>query len=548
MKDDQPNRNFIGALLLSLGVMVGFQFFFPKHSAPVPVVEEKAQPLQDYPYDKALVKKKNPPITGPEVTVETDKVLGVINLSGGILTSWRLKNYRYKMFRDDLMNMIHEGWVHWGWYAPDTACDVPDISTLWQTDTRWTSAQAPLTMTWKNSRGITFQKTFHVDKDYVMTVTQKVMNTSDQPVHIGCYSLYHRPMRDTTGGGGLMVHEGFVAYLNTLHEISYKDIMKKPFSVKESAGWAGMTDRFWLQAFISREASTTTQFHYVKTDEGTMHVKQESPIHVLQPHETWVWTTSMFLGPKKLYLLDAYEQRLKIKNFDLALDFGWFYFLTKPMYHLLQWLYDYTSSMGWAIVVMTVLLKVLFLPIALISHRSMEAMKKIKPRVDALKEKYAKDTTKKNHEIMMLYRHHKVNPLMGCAPMALQIPVFFALYKVLLICVTMRHAPFLGWIHDLSAADPTSIFTGFGLLSWNLPAFLHIGAWPVIMGITMIIQQRLSPPAGIDEAQAKLFTWGMPIIFSYMLAQFPAGLLIYWSVSNILTIGQQILLQRWYKG
>ena len=330
-----------------------------------------------------------------------------------------------------------------------------------------------------------------------------------------------------------------------LQEIDYDDLQESgKIQAKSRGGWLGITDKYWLVALVpDQKSQIDTNFrHTLQNKEDKYQVDYLGGAVVVQPSGASEVSNSLFAGAKEVRLLDAYESKLGISRFDLAIDFGWFYFLTKPIFYVLDYFYHLLGNFGLAILLLTVIIKLLFFPLANKSYTAMSRLKLLQPKMVQLRERYKDDRAKQNEAMMKLYKDEKVNPAAGCFPMLVQIPVFFALYKVLFVSIEMRHAPFYGWIQDLSAPDPTSIFTLFGLITWAPPEFLLIGIWPIIMGVTMYLQQKLNP-APADPMQAKIFMF-LPIIFTFMLARFPAGLVIYWAWNNILSISQQYVIMK----
>ncbi|MEE8351220.1 MAG: membrane protein insertase YidC, partial [Rhodospirillales bacterium] len=342
------------------------------------------------------------------------------------------------------------------------------------------------------------------------------------------------------------LHEGPMGVANeTLQEISYDDLKEKG-QIKETSkgGWIGFTDKYWLAALVpDQNAQTNSRYIYRKDQaQDVYQVDYLSAPIIVAPGKSGEAKSRLFAGAKEVTVIDAYNEDLSIDRFDLAIDFGLFYFLTKPIFYALLYINGIVLNFGISIILLTLLIKLAFFPLANKSYTSMSAMKKLAPQMKKMRERYADDKTKLNEEMMALYKREKVNPASGCLPILIQIPVFFALYKVLFINIEMRHAPFFGWIKDLSAADPTSVFNLFGLIPWTPPDFLMIGVWPLIMGISMFLQQKLNPQP-TDPMQAKIFLF-LPIMFTFLLARFPAGLVIYWAVNNVLSMAQQWMIMR----
>ncbi len=377
----------------------------------------------------------------------------------------------------------------------------------------------------------------------MVTVTQKVINTGETPTALFPYGLIARSGTPDTLGFYIL-HEGPLGVFDgTLREYDYDDVQEtRKIEVTSNGGWIGITDKYWLAALVPDQAENFTYrfVHSIENKDDRYQVDYIGQSSSLAAGASIEITNRLFAGAKEVKLLDAYSEKFGIQNFDLAVDFGWFYFLTKPFFYAISWLNSYLGNFGLAILAFTVLVKAVFYPLANKSYRSMAKMRDLTPKLMTLREQYGDDKMRLNQEMMAIYKKEKVNPASGCLPILLQIPVFFALYKVLFVNIEMRHAPFYGWIKDLSVADPTSIFNAFGLIPWTPPDFLMIGIWPILMGLTMWLQQRLNPQP-TDPVQAKVFMF-LPLFFTFLLGTFPAGLVIYWTWNNLLSIAQQRLI------
>jgi YidC/Oxa1 family membrane protein insertase len=432
---------------------------------------------------------------------------------------------------------------------------LPDNDTIWAASSDTLSAGHPVTLSWNNGAGLTFQIIFSVDDDYMFNVQQSVRNTTDAPVKLFPWA---RVRRDYTPevSGYYILFEGLLGVVNnTLQEMTYatarSDAEKAKSNIAYTAasegGWAGITDKYWLTALIpTQSVPSTVNFSFVKEDGDHYQVDYitQQP-QTIAAHGDMMWESHVFAGAKIVSLLQDYESRLHIPRFDYAVDWGYFWFLTRPIFAAIDWLNGILGNFGLAIMAFTLGVKLLFFPLANYSYRSMSKMKLLAPKMQALRERFKDEPQRMQQEMMAMYRTEKVNPASGCLPMVVQIPVFFSLYKVIFVTIEMRQAPFFGWIRDLSAVDPTNIFNLFGLIPFDpttISPFLHLGAWPLIMGLTMFLQQKLNPPPP-DPMQARMFQF-MPVIFTFMLARFPAGLVIYWSWNNLLSIAQQWLIMR----
>ena len=431
---------------------------------------------------------------------------------------------------------------------------VPDNDTVWAASAETLTPTVPVTLSWDNGAGLTFHIELSVDDNYMFSVRQTVKNATDAPVSLFPWSRIRRDYKPAVSGY-YVLFEGLLGVVDgTLQETTYDKAKSEgdkhdglAYEATATGGWAGITDKYWLTSLIpDQDLASKINFRHI--DEHGDHYQVDyvtaDPL-TAPPGGEASMTTHAFAGAKIVSLLDHYQSEYHIPSFDKAVDFGWFYFLTKPIFYALDFLNSLFGNFGVAILVFTVLVKLLFFPLANYSYRSMSKMKLLAPRMTAIRERFKDDPQKMQAEMMGLYKAEKVNPASGCLPMLVQIPVFFSLYKVIFVTIEMRQAPFFGWIHDLSQVDPTNVFNLFGLIPFDpvtiLP-LLHLGAWPLIMGVTMFLQQKMNPPPP-DPVQARMFQF-MPIIFTFMMAKFPAGLIIYWSWNNTLSVGQQWLIQR----
>lgn len=542
--DKQEKRNLIISVILMTAIFGLWNYFFP---TPLPVATKSVETLKA----PTAPVQKTVPVSAKRLTIETDKIRGSINLTGGMMDDLILKNFHETPDETSdpirLLAPIHtqEGYyAEMGWLSSSNM-PLPNHTTSWQTQDTQLSVYKPVTLTYDNGKGLVFERLIHVDDNYMFTLTDTVYNKGPTPQQLYPYGLVKRlntpPIQDF-----FILHEGPLGYLNrSLVELKYDAMHKNPVqSYKSVGGWLGITDKYWLTALIpdqNEKIKATYRYESVGS-ENHYQVDWMGSIKTIEPGGRYTFKSHFFAGAKTLNLLDGYEKKIGMEHFDLAVDFGWFYIMTKPIFHALMILKDWLGNFGLAILAFTVILKAAFFPLANKSYRSMGRLRTLQPKIKALQERYGDDKIRMNQELMTLYKREKVNPVGGCLPMILQIPVFFALYKVLFVTLEMRHAPFYGWIHDLSAPDPTSLFNLFGLLPWSPPSFLMVGAWPVIMGFTMFLQQKLNPTP-TDPAQAKAFLF-LPLILTFFLSGVPAGLVIYWSWSNILTCLQQWFITR----
>jgi YidC/Oxa1 family membrane protein insertase len=422
---------------------------------------------------------------------------------------------------------------------------LPSATTLWSADHMLLTPDQPVKLTWKNPEGIIFERHISVDQEQMFTVTDIIRNTKMNALQAIPRGRIVR-IGDMSEADSKILHEGIVGYVaGKLQEINYSDMdAAGGFNFNSDGGWLGITDKYWMAALaVSGQPSITAKAHMLTTPRKTYITELAGSALTIASGTEGRFTYQLIAGAKIVNMLDRYEKDYQIANLDLAVDFGWLYFLTKPMYHVLTFLKNIIGNFALAILALTVLVKLFMFPLVRKSSTSMSGMKKLQPEMERIKALYSDDATKRNQAIMELYKQHKINPAGGCLPLVIQMPVFFALYKVLYISIEMRHTPFWGWIKDMSAPDPTTLFNLFGVIPWDPPSFLMIGVWPIIMGFTMWLQQRLTPQPAADPTMRKMMAF-LPIFLTYIMSAFPAGLVIYWSWSNILTIIQQLVLGR----
>jgi YidC/Oxa1 family membrane protein insertase len=492
----------------------------------------------------------------PRVQISTPRLHGSISLVGGRLDDLTLAKYHETLNpkSPEIVLFSPAGapdayFTEVGWVATDGKADVPGPDTLWTADRETLTPESPVTLSWDNGAGLTFKRIFAVDDDYMFTMTQRVENNGKAPVALSSYGLISRHGTPPVSGFYILF-EGPLGVLDgTLKEVKYSELQEEGVIQQNSiGGWIGITDKYWLAALVpnQKEAINTRFVDQRHNNKNIYQVDYVGGEMTVAPGGSVATESRVFAGAKQVRLLDRYEEEYSIPRFDLAIDFGWFYFLTKPLFYFLLYITDWVGNVGVAILLLTVVVKLAFFPLANKSYKSMSQMRKLQPEMLKLRERFSDDKTRLNQEMMALYKREKVNPASGCLPMIVQIPVFFALYKVLFVTIEMRHAPFFGWIHDLSARDPTTVWNLFGLIPWDpftvIPDPVNIGAWPLIMGITMFLQQKLNPQPP-DPMQAKIFMF-LPIVFTFMLASFPAGLVVYWTWNNTLSIIQQWVIMR----
>ncbi len=569
-------RRLFLAIGISLAILLGFQYLLPRHNEAqqrqLAATATKDSPSGANPVSSPLGSNPVPqvpaaplPANVPRLKIEAPRLEGSISLLGARLDQLVLRDYHETVSPTSPLESLlrpqsdpRPYYVQFGWTAaPGASVALPDIDrTLWTADTDALTADHPVTLSWDNGQGLTFRIRLAIDADYMFSVTQSVQNAGGAPVTLFPWSRLRRDYTPPTSGYYIL-HEGFVGVLGErLQELTYAKsktaAADKPgglaYDHTGPGGWAGITDQYWLAALIPDQGTDATAAYRHLTEDGHDRYQVDFVTHdaeTVAPGATGSYASHLFAGAKVVGLLDRYEAALHVPSFDKAVDFGWFYFLTKPIFYALDWLNRVLGNFGLAIMAFTLCVKLLFFPLASYSYRSMSKMKLLGPKMTAMREQYKDQPAKIQQEMMAMYRAEGVNPASGCLPMLLQVPVFFCLYKDIFVTIEMRHAPFFGWVHDLSALDPTNLFNLFGLIPFDPTAIapvLHLSAWTLIMGCTMFAQQQLNPPPP-DPVQARLFKF-MPIIFMFMMGRFPAGLVIYWSWNNTLTCLQQWVIMR----
>lgn len=558
-------RNVIFAVILSIAILLGYQYFFmkpvPQQTVPptgasdstVPTVPAQSPVVGSGAETAAPMKirqtREEVIAAGNRVKIETPRLDGSISLVGGRIDDLTLSTYKETEASDSppVTLLSPSGaprpyFIEMGWSTADAGVALPSATTQWSANGAVLSPNSPVELWWDNGAGLTFIRTITVDDRYVFTITQRVENTTDREVTLYPYGLIARVGLPKLEGYSVL-HEGPLGVVDgKLEEVTYEKVADKPFEGDTTGGWVGITDKYWLTALLF-DQKTPVHAKFSHRDIGGTPRYQVDYLMKgvnIAPGASAEVTNRVFAGAKEVKTISAYESAFGIDKFDRAVDFGWFYFLTKPFFYVLDYLYVLFGNFGLAILGFVVLLRLVMFPLANKSYRSMNAMKRVQPELKKLQERHKDDKARLQQEMMALYKREKANPMSGCLPMLIQIPVFFALYKVLFITIEMRHAPFYGWISDLSAPDPTNIFTLFGLIPWSPPELMHLGIWPLLMGISMWLLQKMSP-APPDPTQAKIMQF-LPIVFTFMLAKFAAGLVIYWAFSNVLSILQQYVL------
>ncbi len=553
-------RNLILAVVLSAIVLFGWQYFVAQPQMErerARQTEQQAAPgaagLPAPTLPKALPREEAL-AQAPRVAIETPSLRGSINLAGGRFDDLRLRHYHEQPDpaspEIELLSPStseHPYFVEFGWLAaPGTNAHPADATTQWtQTEGGQLSPGNDVVLSYEDS-GLRFTRRISVDASYMFTLTDRVENQSAAPATLYPYALVNRRNLPVFTANWI-VHQGFIGVANgVLQDPSYADLGKENTSraFESTGGWAGITDKYWMAAIIPPAQGKMTA-NFKAFDENATKAYQSDyrlEARTIAPGGMTEISQRLFAGAKVVNVIEGYDSQLGITGFNMAIDWGWFWIFTKPIFHAIEIITRFVGNFGVAILLLTVGIKLLFFPLASTSYRAMSRMKKLQPEMERLREVYKEDKVAQQTALMELYKKEKVNPLAGCLPMLIQIPVFFSLYKVLFVTIEMRHAPFFGWIKDLSAPEPISLFNLFGLIPWTPPHFLMIGVFGILMGITMWIQTNLNPPAA-DPAQARIFAF-MPIIFTFMLAGFPAGLVIYWAWNNLLSIAQQIYIMK----
>jgi YidC/Oxa1 family membrane protein insertase len=592
------NRNTILAVILSGLVLIGWQYFFnipqmekqraaqqaqselakpttpqatPGSTTPDAATSPSAiAPATNQPASAAVVSRDTAIASSPRVKIESPRLSGSISLKGARIDDLSLVQFRETVDPSSPPIVLYSPsgtaapyYAEFGWVpAAGSTVKLPDQNTEWQQEGSGSlTPSSPVTLKYDNGDGLTFHRTISIDDRYLFSIKDDVTNVGNAPVTLYPFALISRHGTPQVSGYYIL-HEGLIGYLgdNGLQEYAYKKIDDaKTVNFKATNGWLGITDKYWASALLP-DTKAHLEARFSSNLIGAVRSYQTD--YLEDPHTIAIGGTAsanarLFAGAKEASVvginfpfagLGGYNRELGLNHFDLLIDWGWFYFITKPMFLALDFFYRLVGNFGISILLVTVIVKLLFFPLANKSYASMAKMKSVQPQLAALKERYPDDKVKQQQEMMEIYKKEKINPIAGCLPVALQIPVFFSLYKVLFVTIEMRHAPFFGWIKDLSAPDPTNLFNLFGLLHFDptqVPLFGHylaLGVWPIIMGITMWFQMKLNPTPP-DPTQKMIFDW-MPLIFTFMLAGFPAGLVIYWAWNNLLSVLQQSFIMR----
>jgi len=549
------NKNVIAAISLSAAVIILYSLFFQ----PDPEVVKKNLAKQNNGVSNtdtpSLEKNENFIKLSREealkennrIKFENDNIIGSISLKGATIDDLTFKDYNVELNGNESVKLLNprnvdDGYViESGFVTNNKNIDIPNASTLWKiSGNNILKVNNPIKLSWSNNQGITFEKHISLDDQFLFTIKEKIINKSDKSYNFYSYGQIIRNELPEISGFYIL-HEGFLSVLDDeLIEEDYDDIQEKKFTQIAQEGFVGISDKYWITSIIPQKGKEfKTTFDYKNKFRANYISTQGAEVG---PNSSFEEKIQIITAAKRVNIIDGYAEKLNINKFDLVIDWGFMYFITKPLFFALDYFFKLLGNYGLAIIAVTVCIRLAFFPLANFSFKSMGKMKLLAPEMARLKELHKDDKMKLQQAMMALYKKEKVNPMSGCLPILVQIPVFFAFYKILFVTLEMRHMPFYGWIKDLSDRDPTSIFNLFGLIPWDPPSFLLIGAWPIIMGITMFIQQKLNPTPP-DPIQAKIFMF-FPLFLTVILAPFAAGLVIYWSFNNIFTMIQQYIVQR----
>ncbi len=547
-------KNIVAAISLSAAVIVLYSLFF----APPPITKENMAegnkveqnsdtPSLDQKENVAEISREEALNQSERINFENESIVGSISLKGGVIDDLTFKQYNVSLDSQEKVILLSprnskDGYlIESGFITSDKNVEIPNSNSIWKVSgNNKLTDQSPIKISWTNDQGIKFEKEIALDDKYLFSIKQSVINPTDKKYDFYTYGqIIRNEMPDISNF--YILHEGLVATLDDeLIEEDYDDIQEKKFSRTAQKGWLGIGDKYWVTSLIPpREKEFKTTFDY--KDKFRANFVSTEPLE-LNENSLIEESLQIIVAAKRVDVIDGYAESLNIDKFDLTIDWGFLYFITKPLFFGIDYFFKLLGNYGLAIIAITICIRLAFFPLANFSFRSMAKMKALQPEMARLKELHKDDKMKLQQAMMALYKKEKVNPMSGCLPILVQIPVFFALYKVLFVTIEMRQMPFYGWIQDLSERDPTSLFNLFGLLPYDVPSFLVIGAWPVAMGVSMWVQQKLNP-APTDPMQAKIFMF-FPLFLTIILAPFPAGLVIYWTVNNILTMAQQVFIMK----
>ena len=557
------NKNVFVAIALSMSVLLFWGAFF---ETPKNQIEQKTNNQIQEKTENSITPSTNRAPTINQLTVEkkvsrdesinnsdririeNENIIGSISLEGGLIDDISFKNHKQKVEGGENIEFLNPAQTENGFYAESgwasigNKIKVPTKNSKWKVEgNKVLTDKSPVILKWNNNEGVIFKKKIELDEKYLFKISQEIQNNSSQSVELYPYAQITRNKVPDDIQNFYISHEGFIGVFDDeLKEDDYDDIEDNKIVRETNEGWLGITDKYWMTVLVP-EAGKNFKSTYQYNDSFKANYIINEPVKI-NANSSGVNSLRLFVAAKEVETIDAYAENQNIKKLDLVIDWGWFYFFTKPLFFVIDYLFKFSGNFGFAIVLITLAIRALFFPLANFSFRSMAKMKAVTPEMQRLKELHKDDKVKLQQEMMALYRKEKINPASGCLPVLIQIPFFFAIYKMLFISLEMRHQPFFGWIKDLSAADPTSIFNLFGLIPWDPPSFMIIGIWPILMGASMWVQQKLNP-APADPIQAKIFAF-FPLFLTIILASFPSGLVVYWTVNNILTIAQQWVINK----
>ena len=550
------NKNVFVAIALSMSVLLFWGAFFETPKKPInskkdQKIEQKNEqtsisPSINQPTIIKNISREDSLKKSKRVKIENSSIKGSINLKGAQIDDISFKNHKQKVEGDKNIVFLNPAetengfYIETGWTSVGNKIKIPTKESIWSVKgSNSLSNKSPVILQWNNGEGIVFEKKIELDEKYLFKISQQVRNNSNSSIDLYPYAQMTRNKVPDDIQNFYIQHEGFIGVFDDeLKEDDYDDIKEKKIVRESKEGWLGITDKYWMTAFIPEKGKNFKSTFLFDNGYKANYIINEPT--TINKSSTGINELRLFVSAKEVETIDSYAADQNINKFDLVIDWGWFYFFTKPLFFVIDYLFKISGNFGTAIVLLTLAIRLIFFPLANFSFRSMAKMKAVQPEMMRLKELHKDDKVKLQQEMMSLYRKEKINPASGCLPVLIQIPFFFAIYKMLFISLEMRHQPFFGWIKDLSAADPTSIFNLFGLIPWDPPSFMIIGIWPILMGASMWVQQKLNP-APADPIQAKIFAF-FPLFLTIILASFPSGLVVYWTVNNILTIAQQYVI------
>ncbi len=548
-------KNLLLAVVFSLVILIGFDFFFaPKKNGSNQVqinenISEETEDKNAPSIDTSLLKKSNKTKSSEKrIKFKANRIEGSINLFGATIDDIILSDYFQTIEKKEKVRVLYREnsnspyFLRMGWASTDKSIELPDKNSLWTAD-KDNFNNEKIKLEWSNNKGLKIIRNISFDENFMITITDEVINSTTETIDLTNFSYLRRKNYEPENKF-FILHEGPLGVFNdTLKEVSYDELQESKEIIESTKnGWIGYTDHYWQVAiFPDTNESFKARFKTLNNVRNSIQIDFiNDNVKSVKSNETLTTKSYVFAGAKEVPLIDNYIEKLNVNKLDLSVDFGWFYFLTKPLFYALNFLSTKFQNFGIGIIILTIFIRIILFPLANKSFKSMNSMRILTPEIQRVRERYKDDRQKMNQEMFALYREKKINPAAGCLPILIQIPIFFALYKVLFVSIEMRHAPFFGWIKDLSAPDPTSLFNLFGLIPWDPPLFLTIGIWPLLMGLTMFLQQKINPPPP-DPIQAKIFMM-LPFIFTFLLATFPSGMVVYWTVNNVLSIGQQYIL------